>query len=216
MVRLLIFDLDGTLAYTLPSIHHAVSLALKKLGYPNRTLDDVATAIGSGARNLIRNLMPPDDAKDDAKIEELLSCYNEMYKKTYLEADRCYDGMADAVRELVRRGYTAAVLSNKREDYTVDIVSGLFEDGTISLVRGQTSLPIKPDPTVPLMIAAELGFDPSCAAFIGDSEVDVMTAKNARMMSVGCSWGYRPRAVLESCNADSVIDHPSQLLDIFK
>ena len=80
---------------------------------------------------------------------------------------------------------------------------------------GETALPRKPDPTAPLYIASELGFAPSECAFIGDSEVDIATARNARMMAVGCSWGYRERALLAETRPDVLLDEPAQLIDLF-
>ncbi len=215
MIKLLMFDLDGTLADTLPSIQHAMELAMGHYGYKIPTLEETAAALGSGARELLKRLVPEDVANDDARIDEFLDYYNKMYEITYMEADHCYDGMAESVIELKKRGYTIAVLSNKQDNYVVNMIANLFEDGIVSIAQGQTDLPTKPDPTVPLMIAKKLGFEPSETAFIGDSDVDVKTGKNSGMVTVACSWGFRSREQLEACEPEHLIDRPIELLDIF-
>ena len=140
-----------------------------------------------------------------------------MYDTTYMEADKCYDGMHETIAELKRRGYVIAVLSNKPDVYVRALVEQIIEEGIVSLAHGQREeYPKKPDPTVPLMFAEQLGAMPDEVAFIGDSDVDIITAKNAKMMSVGCDWGYRGREALEDCGADVIISSPEQLLEIFE
>jgi phosphoglycolate phosphatase len=217
MKKLLIFDLDGTIADTIDSIKHAVNLAGEQMGYPARTYEEVRLAIGSGARRLMMSLMPPEDAQDEAKVDKFLDIYNGMYEKTYMEADRCYDGMHETLRELKGRGYTLAILSNKQDEYVKLIAEQIIERGIVSRACGQLDpYPTKPDPTVPRMIAESLGFECADCAFIGDSEVDVLTAKNAEMLSVACSWGYRSADILLDHGADIIIDSPDALLEIFR
>jgi len=215
MKKLLMFDLDGTLADTLPSIQHAMELSMEHFGFRIPTLKETEAALGSGARELLKRFVPKEVANDDEKIDEFLGYYNQMYEMTYMEADHCYDGMAEAVIELKKRGYTIAVLSNKQHNYVVNMIANLFEEGIVSLSQGQTDLPTKPDPTVPLMMAETLGFAPADIAFIGDSDVDVKTGKNAGMETVACTWGFRSREQLEDCEPDHIIDTPTALLDIF-
>lgn len=217
MKKLLIFDLDGTLADTLPSITRAINLAAEKLGYPERTCDDVRAGIGNGARNLVRALMPLSESSDEEKVDLFLKVYEDMYDTTYMEADRCYDGMSEAIEELHKRGYRIAVLSNKQDAYVKPIAAQLIPADILAYAAGQRKeYPKKPDPTVPLMIADELGYMPEDSAFIGDSDVDIITGKNAGMLTVGCDWGYRTRAELEENGADFVISSPLELLEIFK
>ena len=215
MKKLLIFDLDGTLADTLPSIQHAMELSMEHYGFKIPTLAETEAALGSGARQLLKNLVPADVAKDEAKIDEFLAYYNEMYSKTYMEVECCYEGMAESVSELKKRGYTIAVLSNKQDNYVVDLCKKLIKEGVISIARGQTELPTKPDPTVPHMIMNELGFKPSETVFIGDSDVDILTAVNSGFESVACSWGFRRRPQLEVLKPNHIIDKPVEILDIF-
>ena len=217
MKKVLIFDLDGTLADTLDSVLHAINLAAEKFGYSQKTYEEARAAIGNGARKLVQRLMPTEDSQNDERVDSFLRCYNSMYDTTYMEADKCYDGMCETLKELKRRGYVIAILSNKPDVYVRALAEQLIEPDIVSLAHGQREgYPRKPDPTVPLAMLSELGGSPETAAFIGDSDVDILTAKNAGMTSVGCDWGYRGREVLESCGADHIISSPEQLLDIFK
>ncbi len=216
MKKLLIFDLDGTLADTIPSIRRAINLTMKHYGYPEKTYEDIRHAIGNGAFKLIERIIPRELSADKDRVLETLAYYEKMYDTTYSEADRCYTGMTETLSELRKRGYTIAVLSNKQDAYVKPIVERITEKGTVSLAVGQRAgYPTKPDPTVPSLVASELGYSPDMTAFIGDSEVDIETAKNAGMMSVGCAWGYRGREALSACGADFIIDLPNELLDIF-
>lgn len=215
MIKALIYDLDGTLADTLPSLCQAINMTMDHYGAPLRTCEDVRLAIGNGARMLVKRLLPDALANHEDKVTEALLYYNARYAETYTAAD-CYVGIQDAVTALCHRGYTSAVLSNKPDKYTVVLCRILFPENTFALTQGQQEgVPTKPDPTAPLYIAARLGVKPEECAFIGDSEVDIRTAKNAGMMSVGCAWGYRSADDLRAEGADAVIDTPDQLLTLF-
>ncbi|MBQ9112109.1 MAG: HAD-IA family hydrolase [Clostridia bacterium] len=212
--KLLIFDLDGTIADTIYSIRDGVNMAMDKYGMPRKSYEDIRVAIGNGARLLVKRCMPEDRRNDDALAEAVFADYDRFYGQTFANIDGCYEGMSEAMHALHARGYRLAVLSNKQDAYVKKIIGLLFADGIISLAAGQTELPTKPDPTVPLMIAESLGVSAEDCAFIGDSEVDVLTAKNAGMTAVACSWGYRPREAL--AGADVVLERPSQLVGIFE
>ena len=214
-VRALIFDLDGTLADTIGGILDGINETMTYYGYPERTYEDVRRAIGNGARLLVRRCMPEPDASDDVRVSEVLAHYDAAYSHTYMHTRECYEGMVAAIRELHARGYRLGVLSNKQDVYTKRLVTQLFPDGEFSLVMGQTDLPTKPDPTVPHLIARELGVEPCECAMIGDSDVDIITAKNAGMTGIGCGWGYRGADMLRVCGADAVIDCPAELLLLF-
>ena len=214
--KLLIFDLDGTIADTVYSIRDGVNLTMQKYGFPDRSYDEIKRFIGNGARELIYLSMPEDKREDSALFERVLADYDAFYGQTYDRVEACYDGMEHALRTLKVRGYTLAVLSNKQDEYVKKIMAYLFEKDFFIDTRGQTELPRKPDPTVPLMIASAAGVAAEDCAFIGDSDVDVLTGKNAGMATVACSWGYRPRELLLERGADFLIDAPCELLDIFE
>ena len=217
MIKLLIFDLDGTIADTIEAIANGLNLTMKNYGFPTHDCDTVRAMVGNGARNLVFKACPEGVFSDnEAFFEEVYKNYCDMYAITYLDTKTCYDGMGEAMRTLKDRGYTLAVLSNKQDPFTKGIVAQLFDDDTISFVQGQTELPLKPDPTVPLLIASSLGFEPFEVAFIGDSDVDVLTGKNSGFTSVAVSWGYRDRDALASLSPDYMADKPCELTEIFE
>ena len=213
-VKLLIFDLDGTLADTIWGIRDGVNLTMEKYGFPTHSYEGIRTRIGNGARDLIRRAMPDGAAEDKALWDRVYADYDRLYATTYTNCT-VYDNMAQTLVTLKKRGYFLAVLSNKQDHYVKTMARELFGEELFSFVAGQTDLPKKPDPTVPRMIAEGLGFRAEECAFVGDSEVDVKTACNAGMLSVACSWGYRERSLLIETGAQVVADAPVELLGLF-
>ena len=214
-IRAIIFDLDGTLADTIGAIRDGINQTMCAYSYPQRTYEDVRRAIGNGARLLVQRCMPEPDASNGQQVSRVLATYDMAYARTYLNTRECYEGIVETVKELYRRGYRLAVLSNKQDVYTTGLVAQLFPDGEFEVVMGQTDLPTKPNPTVPHLIAHQLCVAPDECAMIGDSDVDIVTARNAGMMGVGCSWGYRGRNMLLAAGAPQVVDTPTELLDLF-
>ncbi len=209
-----IFDLDGTLADTIDAIRQSVNDTMRQYHYPERSYDEVRCAIGNGAKNLIRGTLPSELSEDEALVDRVFSTYQDNYDKNHLATDRCYDGIVELIASLRAAGIRLAVLSNKQDRHVRGLVAQLFPNGEFEITMGQTELPRKPDPTVPLLIAARLGVAPGDCAFIGDSEVDIRTAKNAGMPAIGCAWGYRDAQVLSDEGADVIAATPAQLQDI--
>ena len=218
MLKLIIFDLDGTLADTIEAIANGLNLTMKNYGFPTHSCEKTEKMVGNGAKNLVRRACPEgtfDGEGGDALFAEVYQNYCDMYEQTYLDTKAPYDGIKEALESLKEAGYTLAVLSNKQDPFVKGIVAQILPDGIISLAQGQTELPIKPDPAVPKMIAESFGFSPEECAFVGDSDVDVLTAKNAGMFSVAVTWGYRDRDILLSLFPDAVADTPAELEKIF-
>ena len=213
--KLLIFDLDGTIADTLPSSAEAVNMCARHFGYPEKSHDEVRRAVGSGVGVLLQMTMPQDAMADAEQCQKIKEYFAKCYEITQAKVDTAYSEMAEAMRELYSKGYILAVLSNKPDKLVKMIVDNIFPDGIISVSMGQTELPKKPDPTVPLMLAEQFGVSPEATYFIGDSEVDVLTGKNAGMISVAVSWGFRERSVLESATPDFIFDTRAELLNFF-
>ena len=218
MLKLVIFDLDGTLADTLEAITNGLNLTLKNYGFPAISCAQTRKIIGNGAKNLVRRACPEgtfEGEGGDTFFAEVYGNYCTMYEKTYLDTKVPYDGIKDLLESLKEAGYTLAVLSNKQDPFVKGIVAQIIPEGIISLAQGQTELPIKPDPTVPKMIAEQFGFSPDECAFVGDSDVDILTAKNSGMFSVAVTWGYRDRDILLSLCPDAVADTSEELRNIF-
>ena len=212
---LLIFDLDGTIVDTLPSIAEAVNMCARHFGYPEKSADEVRLAVGNGVGVLLQKTMPAEEMADEAQCKKIKEYFATCYEQTQSRLNSAYSGMAEAMRELYSMGYILAVLSNKPDKLVKMIIENIFPDGIISESMGQTELPKKPDPTVPLMIAEKYGASPSEVYFIGDSEVDVLTGKNAEMITLAVSWGFRDRHVLEAAEPCELFDTREELLQYF-
>lgn len=215
-VKAVIFDLDGTLADTVGSICEAVNMAMREFDFAERNYDDVVAAIGNGARLLIKRLLPQDAARDEAFVDEVLAFYDECYKKTYLHCRQCYDGIPELIELLKARGLCLGVLSNKQDFQTKGLVDSLFPSHPFDFVQGQTDLPKKPDPTVPLMAAKVLCAEAYECLYVGDSDVDVLTAKNAGMLPLSVSWGYRTEAQLRDAGAEVIARDVADVLSLFR
>ena len=215
--KLLIFDLDGTIADTINTIRDAVNMCMSHFGYPTLSYEQTRDNVGFGARELIRLSLPKEMSENGEILDEAVKYYDgSCYPVTYKNGTDCYEGILDSLATLKDRGYTVAVLSNKRDIFVVPMVKEMIPEGIVSIAMGQRDeLPKKPDPAMALYIAKKLGFEACNTAFIGDSETDILTGQNAKMLTVGCSWGYRGRAVLEEAGADVIIDAPKQLCELF-
>jgi phosphoglycolate phosphatase len=213
--KAVIFDLDGTLANTISAIAHAVNLTMKHFGYPERDEATVLNAVGNGATNLIRRLVPVKIAAEEELVLRSRNKYDEMYALTYMETKEMYDGIAEAVRILhEEKGLKIAVFSNKQDEYVKSLTDQFFPDGTVSVSRGQTDLPIKPDIAGLIKILEELGVTPAECVFVGDSGVDTETAKNADMDFIGVAWGFWGKERMLASGAKTVIDKPEELVNI--
>lgn len=213
MIKAVIFDLDGTLADTIEAIREGLNLTMREFGFPEHTYDEVRSYVNNGARELCRRAMPAGLQSDENKVDEVKALYDKMYEKTYFLTDRTYGGVVEALTTLKENGYRIAVLSNKQDEFVKKLCTELLPEGICDTCYGQSAkYPKKPDPTVPHLIAKELGVLPSECAFVGDSDVDIMTAKNAGMTSIGVSWGYRPAALLASLGADLIVNTPDGIV----
>ena len=212
--KLLIFDLDGTLADTIGAISEAVNMALAHFSYPTKTEDQVRRAVGNGARMIVKRLMPENEANNEEKVSEVLAYYDKMYEITHLHTMEMYDGVEETVHKLIDSGIMVAVFSNKQDAYVKGLVNQFFKNGEVSVARGQTDIPVKPDPAGVKLIIDQLGVSPSECIFVGDSGVDVKTAENAGMDFIGVAWGFCGRKELLERGAGIVIDEPSEILKL--
>jgi phosphoglycolate phosphatase len=207
-----IFDLDGTLADTVADLADAINYGLEYFGQPKRTAEALSKMIGDGIRVTISRAIEPDKQELlDGVVEKMC----EKYAQICLDKTRPYEGISEIVTELYKRGVKLTVLTNKDQTSAKKIVSRFF-DGYFEIVRGATSgEAVKPDPSLALQIIAQLGAGPQETVFIGDSGIDMQTAKACQNYAVGVSWGLRSVEELRQNGADVIIDRPQQLLSIF-
>ncbi|MBR2370647.1 MAG: HAD family hydrolase [Clostridia bacterium] len=214
-IKGVLFDFDGTLADTLPSITDGVNLTLEHYGYPPKTEQEVRLAIGNGARILAERIIPKEKAADSAYVDGVLAYYCSSYEKTFLNCRECYPGIKELLIGLKKRGIKLGVVSNKPDPMTKALCKCLFEDGLLDFVLGQTSLPLKPYPDALLLGARTFGLPPEQCAMVGDGETDMKAAANAGMLAIGVSWGYRSRDILEAVDGSYVVDTVDELAVAF-
>lgn len=216
-LKALIFDLDGTLADTIPAITEAVNMTMEKLGFPTHTENDIKGFIGQGPRHLIGESLPKEatDA-DPGLVDKALKIYNEMYAQTYLHTDTLYDGIEEALVELSKY-YKIAVLSNKQDEYVKALVKQLLPEGVCSIARGSIDgVPAKPSPQAALSIVEEFGVSSLECMLIGDSDIDILTAANADLDILSVSWGYVSKTKLIIRGAEDILHSPSELIEYFR
>ncbi len=211
MIKAIIFDLDGTVADTISAIREGVNLTMEQLGYPTHTDADIRRFINHGARELIRQSLPEDVGTDPARVDEALDVYQGMYERTYRNTNLCYDGMAEAMTELAR-SYQLAILSNKQDRMVKGLAAQLLPAGVVQFAQGQVEgVPVKPDPTAVWELCRKMGVAPGECAFVGDSDVDMVTATRAGCLPVGVEWGYRGADVLIEAGAKVLVKRPDLL-----
>lgn len=205
-----IFDLDGTLADTLYDLADATNFALEKLGYPTHPYEKYNKFVGNGVQKLCYRALP-DDKKDDT--EKLIEIFSDYYGKHFLDKTSLYDGMKNCLDILSENNVILAVATNKPQNFAQQIVSELLpEYNFIKVLGGCSERPKKPDTAIISEIISELPED-NHIFMIGDSNVDIQTAKNAGISSIGCVWGFRGREELENAGADFIAETPSDIAE---
>ncbi len=217
MYRLCIFDLDGTLTDTLESLTFSVNETLKEMGLLPVTADQCRWFVGNGARVLMeRSLLAAGEA-DTGRIDEAMRIYGRIFDANCTYHVVPYEGIPGMLAAMKQEGLELAVLSNKPHRQTVHVVEAVFGRGVFRQIQGQKeNIPRKPDPRAALQIAEELGIDPEETVYIGDSEVDIATGTNAHMRTIGVTWGFRSRAVLEEAGAGDIADSPEEVIKLIR
>ena len=207
-----IFDLDGTLLDTLEDLRSSVNHALRMFGFPERSLEEIRTFVGNGVRNLMLKAVP--GGADEPRFEEIFAEFKRYYAVHWREVTCPYAGVVELVEGLHRKGLKLAVVSNK-SDAEVKNLCAEFFGGNILIARGEVpGVPRKPAPDGVLLALEGLGVSREKALYIGDSEVDVRTARNAAVDCVAVTWGFRSREELEAEGATVFINQPSELLSL--
>ena len=210
-----IFDLDGTLTDTLTAIAHFGNTALSKNGFDTYGTDRYRAFVGDGRRKLIERMLDAQGALTSANYAAVCAAYDAAYEADPLYKTTAYDGVHAILDALKAEGLRLAVCSNKPDNVVRGVIERVFAPDTFDYVRGAIDGgAVKPDPTLALEIAAKLGARPDECLFIGDTNVDIFTAKNAGMTSIGVLWGFRDRAELQEAGADYIIASPEEILQI--
>jgi phosphoglycolate phosphatase len=209
----IIFDLDGTLVNSLEDISDAMNTVLTGLNYPTHTYDTYQYFIGSGLRNLVSKALPASNNSQE-QIETCFDCMITEYREICTMKTKPYEGIIELLDQLVSRNIKLAVFSNKADELTKKIATEIFPDYFDAAIGLNTEDLKKPNPFEALQISKNWNLKTEEILFVGDSDIDMQTAKNANMFAVGVTWGYRTEKELFESGAKLVITNPSDLLEI--
>ena len=213
-IKYVLFDLDGTLLYTLEDLQDSVNYVLTKYGYPERSLEQVTAAVGNGLSKLLERSLPEGDKPDNfddmvAELKEYYAAHSDIKTKPY-------DGIIDMLKELKSAGLHMACVTNKPQK-AADVLYEKYFSEYLDFMQGENPpMPRKPDPA-PIHAAAErLGAKQGECVYIGDSEVDKATADNAEIMCYLCAWGFRGYKVCTSLIPAAVAEQPSDIVRLLR
>lgn len=214
MIKGVIFDLDGTLAYTLEDLRTGMNLMCEEMGYPLRTTQDILDAVNCGSLEFVRKSIPEEFQSDEELVHKCHKCYSAHYTNHYLDKTVLYDGIEETVNTMKAMGLKLAVLSNKGDEHTVNLTKKLFGEDVFDHIQGyKPEFPTKPDPTSALYITREImGLEPHEILYVGDSNVDMETSRNAGFFTCGCTWGYRSVRILVESGASALVNKAEELL----
>ena len=211
--KVIIFDLDGTLIDSLEDIAVCMNQVLKELNLPYYEIEDYKYFVGGGISILVNNVL---DKKTSQEIkEEVTSRFKEVYDQKLHKKTLPYDGIYALLDELKELDFKIGILSNKPHEFTLQYTNNLFSKYNIKEIHGQKKeIPKKPNPIAAINIAKI--FETPCEEvyFVGDTMVDMQTAKNANMKAIGVLWGFRDKAELLNNGADYLVKHPLDILKI--
>lgn len=216
MIKVCIFDLDGTLVRTQESIARPVNMTLEHFGLPAQRVEAFNYFAGDGLKNALKRALIASGDTEASHLEEGFPMC-----RAWMQEDPCYhaepyEHVVEALEELKSRGVKIAVLSNKPHESAVSVVETIFGKGLFDHIQGQTDgVPIKPDPAGVYQILERFDADRSECLYFGDTNTDMMTAHNAGVTAVGVTWGFRPRSELEEYKADILIDSAAEIRGIW-
>lgn len=214
MKKLVIFDLDGTLLNTIDDLGEATNHALAELGFPTHQLSAYPHLVGNGVTRLIERALPEGEASPD-----LVKAARERFME-YYDVHKCdhttpYAGIPELLTELRLHGVSLAVASNKYDAAVKELIAHFFPEVEWSAVEGhKTGYPTKPDPSIVFDILSKVPTPKAEVFYVGDSGIDIETARRACVDSVGVTWGFRPARELRETYANHIISTPEDLLKL--
>ena len=208
-----IFDLDGTLTNTLESMTYSVNLTLEEMGLSKITKEQCRLFVGNGARVLMEKSLKAAGDTDASRIEEGMEIYGRIFDRNCTYHVTPYEGIPEMLKALKDKGIHLAVLSNKPDRQTVKVVKAIFGEELFDYAQGQKEgIRRKPEPDGVWYLMEQMHVSKEECLYIGDSEVDAATGRNAGLKTIGVLWGFRDRKTLETAGADDLIDRPDELL----
>jgi len=214
MITTVIFDLDGTLLYTLEDLKNSTNFALDKYGFPERSIDEIRHFVGDGVRKLIERAVPQNTSPDT--VENVLNIFKENYSKNMYNCTKPYNSIEKLLSEIKQKGLKTAVVSNKF-DFAVKELCKKYFDNYIDIAIGQSDdVPKKPSPDGVFKAMKYLESSVKNTVYIGDSDVDLLTARNSNLPCISVTWGYRDIEFLKSKGADYIVNDPLEILELIE
>lgn len=209
-----IFDLDGTLLDTIEDIALTMNLVFGRRGFAPFSIADCMRMVGDGMEVLVRRALPGGSG-DEALVDEIVQEYREAYGLAWRDHSRPYPGVPELLEGLKARGVRSAVLSNKSHPFIEIMTRELLPFDFDAVLGALPGVPFKPDPSAALRIASDIGLPPAGFVFVGDTDIDMETARAAGMYPAGALWGFRDAANLKAGGAEVLLASPGDLLRLF-
>lgn len=208
----IIFDLDGTLLDSIEDIANSMNFVLETFGFPKHPIHAYKYYVGDGVENLVKRSLPQNKNIEKKTLEKCIIAYKQEYSVRWKEKSKLYPGIIELLNILSKVDIKTAILSNKPDDFTNQIVNNYLPNSKFELVVGSTiDTPKKPNPTMALKIANHFDLPASQIIFIGDTDTDMITAKNAGMYPIGVLWGFRDKNELKTSGAKLLLNEPRAL-----
>lgn len=219
MFRCCIFDLDGTLLDTLDAITYTGNLMLKEMGLKESEREEYKYMVGDGAATLVERLIKKGGDPSCEKLEEAIAVYQREFAIHSMDGVGPYDGILDMLKSLKEEGIKIAVLSNKPHVRTIENIETVFGKGYFDHIQGEMEsqgVKKKPDPSGVYQVMDSLDMEKEDCLYIGDTNTDMMTGRNAGLTTVGVTWGFRPEEELKSFDPAYIVHHPMEIAEIVK
>ena len=213
-ITTIVFDMDGTVLNTLEDLTVSMNYVLGKFGMPGHTIEEYRSFFGNGVKEALR-LALPDGASEDV-IDEMLPIYKEHYDAHCLDKTRPYDGIVEVMKELKDRGYKLAIVSNKIDSAVKELNQRFFSDSVDVAIGEKPGINRKPAPDMVEAALEELNSSKEESVYVGDSEVDFLTAKNSGLPCISVLWGFRDKDYLIEQGAYCFAEKPIDILSILK
>lgn len=214
IIKAIIFDMDGTILDTIDDISNAVNYAMKIHDYNEKTVLEVKKALGRGGENLIKDLLPNDINHD--KFLKVFTTYQNYYEKNSQVLTKPFPNIMKLLEVLKSENYLLFVVSNKFQNLVEDLNKIHFKNLFTEAIGERSDLKIKPNPDMLLYVLNKYNLKNEDVLFVGDSEIDILTAKNANIKVCAVTWGFRDLYTLEQLNPNFLVNDPLEILDVIK
>lgn len=213
-ITTVVFDLDGTLLDTLLDLATSVNYALDKYGYPLRSMEYIRRALGNGVRKLMEAAVP-EHLSEDA-FNEVFSCFKTHYVEHSMDNTAPYEGILPLLSRLKELGYKCAIVSNKLDEAVQDLNKKFFSSYIDVAIGEGNGIRRKPDPDSVEEALRRLGASKEEAVYVGDSEVDMATARNASLPCISVTWGFRDEDFLRDQGATKIVHRPEEIIGVLQ